>query len=72
MKAIPAIHHCRVNLRQRHLECTVVELHGAFGGLLTGSAYKPQQEVLTQDLDVVFRAHRRVILAGDFNCEHSD
>ena len=64
-----SLRHHRVVLHQRrNLECTVVELHGALGGLLVVSAYKPTQtELLSNDLEAVFGAHRRVVLAGDLN-----
>ena len=68
------ISHHRVDLPQRqHLECTAVELHGALGGVLVVSAYlPPNRELLRADMDAVFESHRRVIMAGDLNCKHSD
>ena len=49
------------------------ELHSALGGLLVVSAHKPPQtELMSNDLEAVFGAHRRVVLAGDLNCKHPD
>lgn len=36
---------------------SMIELQGAFGGVLVVSSHK---ELVTQDLDVVLHAHRRV------------
>ena len=45
--------------------------YGALGDLLVVSAYKlPQTELLSNDLEAAFGAHRRVVLAGDLNCNH--
>ena len=47
--------------------------HGALGGLLVVSTYRPPQtELLSNDLETVFGAHRRVVLAGELNCKHPD
>ena len=64
--------HHRVALPQlTNLEATAIEVHGALGGVLVVSAYKPPQaELLVGDRNVIFDSHRRVILAGDLNCKH--
>lgn len=69
-----SIGHHRVDLPPRvHLEATAVELHGALGGIVIVSAYKPPSAtLLASDLDVVFQPYRKVILAGDLNCKHPD
>ena len=67
-----SIGHHRVVLPQRtNLEATAIEVHGALGGVLVVSAYKPPRaELFAGDLDVIFDSHLRVILAGDLNCKH--
>lgn len=62
-----------VHLHSReHIEATAVELHGALGGLLVVSAYKPpQKDLLNTDLSAIIGVHRRVIIAGDLNSKHT-
>ena len=63
--------HCVVLPEQQNLEPTAIELHGILVSLLKVSAYKPTQlELLSSDLEVVFSAHRMIVLAGDLNCKH--
>ena len=69
----PSISLHRVVLPQRRtLKYPTLELHGALGGLLVISAYKPPQpyKLLSNALEVVSGAQRRLVLAGVLNCKH--
>lgn len=57
----------------QHLAHECVELDGTLGGLLVVSAYQPPQiKLLQAAINVVFDAHRRINIAGDLSCYHSD
>ena len=58
-------------LFHRNIEATAVELSGFLRGILLVSPYNkpPKAEVLDINLNTLFWAHRKVILAGDLNCK---